>query len=219
MSQLSSEVKSSNIHLDRSLGIYQAVGLVIGSIIGSGIFVSSSQMSRILPSGSQLIGVWIFAGFMTTLGALTQAELCSRMPVTGGLYTYFRELFGPALGFFYGWANFMIAGSGAIAAIAFIFAGYLGEFVPLWQPPQIWQTWPLTIPYLGILYPAADLGEKLVGSALILFLTALNARGVKLGARLQSASVTAKTLAILIIIFIAFSFAEHGTWQHLARAP
>ncbi len=201
-------------HLERALGLFPATALVIGSVIGSGIFVSSSGMARGLPSGSQLIAVWIFAGVMTVLGALTQAELCSRMPVTGGLYSYFRTVFGDRLAFFYGWANFMIAGSGAAAAIAFIFAGYLGEFIPLWHAPQEWQKWAVQIPYLGTLYPGADLGEKLVAAVLILFLTALNVRGVRLGAWVQSLSVSAKILAILILVFCAFVFGE-GSWTQV----
>ncbi len=204
-------------HLDRALGLYSTTALVIGSVIGSGIFVSSAGMARGLPSGWILISVWAFAGVMTALGALTQAELCSRMPLTGGLYLYFREIFGDALAFFYGWANFMIAGSGAIAAISFIFAGYLGEFIPLWHAPSEWQTWAIHIPYVGSLFPAADLGEKIIGSLLILFLTALNVQGVKLGALVQSVSSTAKILAIAVVVVAAFIF--HGSWSHLAQTP
>jgi APA family basic amino acid/polyamine antiporter len=204
-------------HLKQALGLYSATAIVIGSVIGSGIFVSSAGMARQLPSGWVLIAVWIFTGLMTILGALTQGELCSRMPLTGGLYVYFRAVFGDTLAFFYGWANFMIAGSGAIAAIAYIFAGYLGEFIPLWHAPKEWQEWAVHIPYVGSLFPAADLGEKMVGTILILFLTAINVRGIRLGALVQSISSTAKVLAIALLVVAAFLF--HGTWSHLKAAP
>lgn len=209
--------RSSSPHLVKALGLFPATTLVVGSVIGSGIFVSTASMARTIPTGWQLIGVWIFTGVITAFGALTQAEISSRLPVTGGLYSYLRAVFGDMLAFFYGWANFMIAGSGAIAAIAFIFAGYLGELIPLWQAPKDWQEWAVHIPYLGTLYPAADLGIKCVGALLILALTTLNVMGVKLGSLVQSISTTAKTLAMLLLVIVAFFFSKTGSWQNLSQ--
>lgn len=208
--------KKAPPHLVKALGLFPSTTLVVGSVIGSGIFVSTASMARMIPSGWQLIGIWIFTGIITSFGALTQAEISSRLPVTGGFYSYLRVVFGDTLAFFYGWANFMIAGSGAIAAIAFIFAAYLGELIPLWQAPKAWQDFNIHIPYLGTLFPAADLGVKLVGSLLIIALTTLNVRGIKLGSLVQSISATAKTTSLIIIVFVAFFFSKTGSWHNLS---
>ncbi len=195
--------------LDRSLTLFPTTAIVVGSVVGSGIFVSSAQMTRDLQNAQILIAVWIFTGLMTLFGALTQCELIGQMPTTGGLYKYLSNIYGEKIGFMYGWANFTIAGSGAIAALAFIFANYFSEFIPLPHLGAELEAWPLTIPYVGSIFPLADLGKKMVGIILILFLTALNIRGVKFGAKLQSLSTSAKVLAILGIVLSAF-FLFHG---------
>src|SRR5580704_10575704 len=153
-------------NLKRALGLYATTALVIGSVVGSGIFSSPSQMARDLPSAPYLMGVWVLTGILTLFGAFTQCELVGQMPKTGGLYEYFREVYGEGLGFLYGWANFMIAGSGAIAAITFL---------------GVTEQTPWNIPFLGAIFPYQFLGRKLVASFLVVFLTALNVRGVKLG--------------------------------------
>ncbi len=200
--------------LKPAIGLYSTTAIVIGAVIGSGIFVSPAGMARSSSSGLALLGVWIVAGALTFIGALTQCELCSSMPRTGGLYIYLKEAFGESVGFFYGWANFMIAGSGAIAAISFIFAGYFSEFFPLWRAPPELQRWAITIPYLGRLFPLADLGEKMVAGAIVIGLTWINTRGVRLGAGLQSISTTCKVLALLGIVGAAF-FATGGSSHHI----
>ena len=102
----------------RVLSLPSTIAIVVGSMIGSGIFVITPSMARNGLSAPWLLVVWSVAGVLTIFGALTQSELASRFPKTGGLYTYLKEIYGDGVGFFYGWANFMIAGSGAIAAIA-----------------------------------------------------------------------------------------------------
>ena len=200
----------SNPPLKRALGLYATTALVIGSVVGSGIFSSPSQMARDLPSAPYLMGVWVLTGILTLFGAFTQCELVGQMPKTGGLYEYFREVYGEGLGFLYGWANFMIAGSGAIAAISFFFAQYFENFtaLPHFTHALTWigvsEQTPWNIPLLGAIFPYQFLGRKLVASFLVLFLTALNVRGVKLGGTVQSISTTAKLLAILAIVLVAF---------------
>jgi APA family basic amino acid/polyamine antiporter len=205
----------SNPPLKRALGLYATTALVIGSVVGSGIFSSPSQMARDLPSAPYLMGVWVLTGVLTLFGAFTQCELVGQMPKTGGLYEYFREVYGEGLGFLYGWANFMIAGSGAIAAISFFFAQYFENFTAL---PHFTHTLsligvteqtPWNIPFLGAIFPYQFLGRKLVASFLVVFLTALNVRGVKLGGTVQSISTTAKMLAILAIVIVAFIAGSH----------
>ena len=145
-----------------TIGLFPTTALVVGAVIGSGIFVSPASMARNSSSGPQLLWIWVIAGVLTMIGALTQCELCGSMPLSGGLYTYLREAFGDEVAFFYGWANFVIAGSGAIAGISFIFATYIGEFVSLWHPAANLQGYEFHIPWLGSLFPFADLGEKLI---------------------------------------------------------
>jgi APA family basic amino acid/polyamine antiporter len=205
----------SNPSLKRALGLYATTALVIGSVVGSGIFSSPSQMARDLPSAPYLMGVWVLTGILTLFGAFTQCELVGQMPKTGGLYEYFREVYGEGLGFLYGWANFMIAGSGAIAAISFFFAQYFENFTALPHFTHaltligVSEQTPWNIPLLGAIFPYQFLGRKLVASFLVVFLTALNVRGVKLGGTVQSISTTAKMLAILAIVLVAFIAGSH----------
>ena len=205
----------SNPSLKRALGLYATTALVIGSVVGSGIFSSPSQMARDLPSAPYLMGVWVLTGVLTLFGAFTQCELVGQMPKTGGLYEYFREVYGEGLGFLYGWANFMIAGSGAIAAISFFFAQYFENFTALPHFTHaltflgVTENTPGNIPFLGAIFPYQFLGRKLVASFLVVFLTALNVRGVKLGGMVQSISTTAKMLAILAIVLVAFIAGSH----------
>ena len=205
----------SNPPLKRALGLYATTALVIGSVVGSGIFSSPSQMARDLPSAPYLLGVWVLTGVLTLFGAFTQCELVGQMPKTGGLYEYFREVYGEGLGFLYGWANFMIAGSGAIAAISFFFAQYFENFIALPHFTHLLasfglsETTPWNIPLLGAIFPYEFLGRKLVASFLVVVLTALNVRGVKLGGTVQSITTTAKMLVILAIVLVAFIAGSH----------
>lgn len=168
--------------------------------------MSSASMAKEVQSANVLIFVWVLTGVMTLFGALTQCELVAQMPSTGGLYRYLHDIYGKPVGFFYGWANFTIAGSGAIAALAFIFASFLSEFVPMPHLSEALEKWPVTIPYVGAIFPLADLGMKAVGAALILLLTFINIRGVRLGALVQSFSTSAKVVAILALIAAAYFY-------------
>lgn len=190
--------------LKRALTLYPTTAIVVGAVIGSGIFVVPVSMAGVLGSAPLMLGVWVVTGIITLFGALTQCELIGQMPRTGGLYEYLREIYGDFIGFHYGWANFMIAGSGAIAAIAIIFAQYLGEFVTL---PVLFGTLadaPVHLPFLGDIFPFRLFSEKLIAASLVILLTYVNVRGVKIAATLQSISTSAKVLSLLGICFVAF---------------
>jgi APA family basic amino acid/polyamine antiporter len=161
-------------------------------------------MAKSLENAPVFLLVWVLAGVLTFFGALSLCELTGQIPKTGGLYTYFEEVYGEKLGFLYGWANLVIAGSGAIAAISFIFANYVGEFFPLPHFSPALEQWPVTLPYLGKIFPLADIGSKSVGGILVIFLTWLNIRGIRLGATLQSISTSSKVIAIAAIVVVAF---------------
>lgn len=195
--------------LKRALTLFPTTAIVIGAVIGSGIFATPAGMARGLGDASTLLIIWAVAGGLTLFGALTQCELIGQMPRTGGLYEYFHSIYGERFGFLYGWANFMIAGSGAIAAIAIIFANYFGEFVALPHLSAEWEQLPMHIPLLGDIFPFADIGAKLIGGSIIVLLTYVNIRGVKVGATLQTISTSAKVLAIISVLVVAFIVGSH----------
>jgi basic amino acid/polyamine antiporter, APA family len=205
--------------LKQVLTLFPTTAIVIGSVVGSGIFVSSAAMARSLESGSLLLLVWVVTGIMTLFGALTMSELASQMPRTGGLYEYLKEIYGEKIGFFFGWANFVIAGSGAIAGIGYVFSNYFGEFVPLFHLSPELEKFPIYLPYLGTIFPLADMGVKMLGSLLIIFLTWINIRGVEVGATFQSISTTAKLAAIFGLVLVTFLFgSEVGSFSNLTAA-
>lgn len=203
--------------LKRALTLFPTTAIVIGAVIGSGIFATPAGMARGLGDATSLLIIWAVAGGLTLFGALTQCELIGQMPKTGGLYEYFHTIYGERFGFLYGWANFMIAGSGAIAAIAIIFANYFGEFVSLPHLPPNWERLPVHIPLLGDIFPFADIGVKLIAGSIIILLTYVNIRGVKVGATLQTISTSAKVLAIISVLIVAFVVgADIGTTANWA---
>ena len=114
-----------------SINRLHATALVVGIIIGASIFVQPSEINRHVPTVAGVLSVWIAAGVLTLFGALVCAELASAFPRTGGVYVFLRETFSPAAGFLWGWAMFWSMHSGIIAAIAMVFARYVGDFVPL----------------------------------------------------------------------------------------
>ena len=107
-----------------------ATMIVIGSMIGSGIFIVSAESSRLIGAPGWLLLTWVVAGLLTITGALCCAELATMMPRAGGVYVFLREAYGPALGFLFGWALFLVVQTGTIAAVAIAFARFLGLFAP-----------------------------------------------------------------------------------------
>ena len=202
-------------HLKRALGLYATTAIVVASVVGSGIFSSPPRMAQTLPSAGILLAVWVFTGGLTLFGALTQCELVGQMPKTGGLYEYFHEVYGEGVGFLYGWANFTIAASGGIAAISFFSMSYLDELVHLPHLAKALEDQPFSIPLLGNIFPLRDLGTKGMASIMIIGLTWMNVRGVKLSGFVQSISTTSKIVALLGVVAVAFLFGSHiGTTEH-----
>src|SRR6266436_6855227 len=109
----------------RGLGLYDSTMVVVGSMIGSGIFIVSAEMARTVGAPGWLLGAWIVAGALTVVGALSYGELAAMMPRAGGQYVYIREAFSPLWGFLYGWTLFLVIQTGTIAAVAVGFAQYL----------------------------------------------------------------------------------------------
>jgi len=168
--------------LARTIALPQATAMVVGTIVGSSIFVQPSEVSRAVPSFGGMLLVWIAAGALTWFGASVCAELSSAMPRTGGVYVFLRELFSPAAGFLWGWAMFWSMHSGIIAAIAMVFGRYFATIVPL-----------------------GDLGIRLVAVAGIAALSVVNYFGVRPGSSLQTILTIAKLAAIaaLLVLLLA----------------
>src|SRR5579872_5534605 len=142
--------------LPRKLGLLDATFIVIGIIIGSGIFLLPNVIARNLPSGRMIIAVWVVSGILSFFGALAYAELGAMMPATGGQYVYLREAFGPACAFVCGWVFVLAVTQGVIAFLAVGFSIYLDHFIPL-MPPM----------------------RNVVSLALVAVLTAINYVGVR----------------------------------------
>src|ERR1700758_3343167 len=120
--------------LERRLGPTDATMIVVGSMIGSGIFITSAESARLGGAPGWLLLAWAVAGLLTMTGALCCSELATMMPRAGGVYVFFREAYGPAMGFLYGWTLFLVIQTGTIAAVAIAFARFLGVFMPSISP-------------------------------------------------------------------------------------
>src|SRR5712692_5635646 len=161
----------------RTIGLTQATAMVVGTIVGSSIFVQPSEVSSAVPTFAGMLLVWLAAGALTWFGASICAELSSAMPRTGGVYVFLREMFSPAIGFLWGWAMFWSMHSGIIAAIAMVFGRYAATIVPL-----------------------NDLGIRLVAVGAIAVLSAVNYIGVRPGSSVQTALTIAKIAAIGVLL-------------------
>src|SRR5215471_9360236 len=126
----SAPAESSGTGFVQGLGLTSATTLVMGSMIGSGIFIVSAEIAREVNSPALLLGAWLVTGFMTIVGALSYGELAAMMPKAGGQYVYLRESLGPLWGFLYGWTLFLVIQTGTVAAVGVAFGKFLGVFFP-----------------------------------------------------------------------------------------
>jgi basic amino acid/polyamine antiporter, APA family len=176
------------------MGLFSATAIVMGSMIGSGIFIVSADMSRVLGSPALLIAAWLVTAAMTIIGALSYGELAAMMPKAGGQYVYLREALGPIWGFLYGWTLFVVIQTGTIAAVGVAFGKFLGVFFPgVSASHWIW--------HIG----GGNVGlntANVVAIVVITLLTFTNTRGVKLGAAVQNVFTSAKVLALLGVVAV-----------------
>jgi APA family basic amino acid/polyamine antiporter len=204
--------ESKVIELRRDLGLWGAISIVVGTVIGSGIFLVPRAMVLRVGSPSMVFVVWIFGGLLSLCGALSYAELAAAMPEAGGEYVYLREAYGPLWGFLYGWTQMWVAKSGSIATLATAFFYYLTNFFPLLD--GIFYTVPLP---LGAHGAPLDLRYgQLLAMALILFLAAVNYFGVKIGGEVQIIVTIVKVLLIAFIVIAGLGF---GKAHAMASAP
>src|SRR5437868_4559201 len=182
----------------RGLGLLDSTMLVAGSMIGSGIFIVSAIIARQVGSPGWLLVVWIVTGLLTLMAALSYGELAAMMPKAGGQYVYLREAYSPLWGFLYGWTLFLVIQTGTVAAVAVGFARYLGVLFPAISPAA-WIIPPIA---LSSKYAISLSVQQLVAIVMIAFLTFLNTQGVRIGKLIQNIFTSAKTLALLGLIFI-----------------
>jgi APA family basic amino acid/polyamine antiporter len=191
---------SSEGKLVRALGPIDATMIVMGSMIGSGIFITSAESARLIGSPGWLLLAWAVAGVLTITGALCCSELATMMPRAGGVYIFLREAYGPSIGFLYGWTLFLVIQTGTIAAVAIAFAKFLGVFLGAVSPDNY-----LIAPIRLGGYAISLSMEQLVAIALIAFLTWTNTRGLEIGKIVQNTFTFAKTAALAGVVVIGLT--------------
>lgn len=182
-----------------SLGLMDATMIVAGSMIGSGIFIVSADITRLVGSAGWLIAVWLITGFMTLTAALSYGELSSMYPKAGGQYVYLKEAFNPLAGFLYGWSFFAVIQTATIAAVGVAFSKFLGTFIPALDIRD-----ENIITQIGIfkIYPA-----QFVSIVLIILLTYINTKGIKNGKFIQTTFTVVKLLSLFGLIVFGFLLA------------
>lgn len=177
--------------LVRGLGTWDGALLTVGSIVGTGIFLTTSDMARVLPHAGLILLVWLAGGLLTLAGALTYGELGGMFPRAGGLYHYVKEAYGPLWGFLYGWTAFLVIMSGGIAALGVAFGEYLGSFLPFFSTQHVL----LKVPLGSWTWNLS--GGQVAAVLAILVLTAVNHLGLKEGAWTQNALTVLKIGSIV----------------------
>jgi APA family basic amino acid/polyamine antiporter len=181
--------------LARRLGMFDATMLVMGGIIGSGIFVNPAEVARYVTTPLLIVGVWVIGGIVALAGALVYAELAARRPAVGGQYAYLRDAYGPLPAFLYGWSLLLVIQSGGMAAVAITFARYCNELV------------------------ATGLGDGAIAVLVLTLLTAINCLGVRSGSNVQSALMVLKIGAIGALVAAGLWFAPGSRQPAPDTAP
>jgi APA family basic amino acid/polyamine antiporter len=192
----------------KELTLLDATNLVVGTMIGSGIFIVSADIARQLGSPGWLLLVWLVSGILTMLGALAYAELAAAMPRAGGQYVFLREGLGPLPGFLYGWTMFMVIQTGTIAAVAVAFSRFLGVFLPAVSPDVF-----LSLGSLPMPGGTVELGlspQRLVGIAVIVILTLVNVSGVREAKWVQNVFTVAKTGALIGLVVLGLTIGRNA---------
>ncbi len=184
--------------LKPTLGWYSATAIVAGSMVGSGIFIVSADIARLLGSAGLLILVWLIAGFITILGAVSYGKLAAHLPRAGGQYVFLRESWGRLMGFLYGWVLLTVIQTGFLAAVAVAFAKFAGVLFPAISSEPFWQI-------LGFELTS----QKVLAVLVLMGLTAFNCTGIKNGAVLQNIFTSLKVLSLLLLIVVGLAFGNH----------
>lgn len=204
--------------LSKKIGFWAATSIIIGSIIGSGVFMKPASMAEQLGSPIWLALVWILAGIFSLFGALIYAELGAMMPETGGIYVYFKKIFGEFVAFLYGWAAFSVINTAAVAAIAFVCAAYADYFLHLPNfKDSVVQSNVWHLPFIGDLFPLKDFGIKMLAITIVLIFTFINYISTRAGSIFQVASTVIK-IAIIGLLVLGIFFSGNGSFYHFIEA-
>ncbi len=188
-----------------SLGLFDATMIVAGSMIGSGIFIVSADITRNVGSAGWLIVVWLITGFMTLSAALSYGELSAMFPKAGGQYVYLKESYNPLIGFLYGWSFFAVIQTGTIAAVGVAFCKFAGYFFPS-----------LELAETNILFSIGSLHiyyAQIVSILLVILLTFINTKGVKGGKLIQTTFTVTKLLSLFGLIIFGFIMLKSEVWN------
>ncbi len=208
----SMETKKEDISLKRTLTLFDSTMIVMGSMIGSGIFIVSASVAKQVGSPGFLLLTWVFTGILTIIAALSYGELAGMMPKAGGQYVYLREAFNPLIGFLFGWTTFLVIETGLIAAVAIAFAKFTAVLIPFFNEQNVlfkWADYTFT-------------ATQLLALAVIILLTFINIQGVKTGKWVQNVFTITKVGALLSLIILglfkgwgsaAFQFNLDNFWQ------
>ena len=200
----------------RAIGLFDGTMIVVGSMIGSGIFIVAADIARQTGSAGGLLLTWILTGLLTISAALSYGELAALFPRAGGQYVYLREAYSPLWGFLYGWTLFLVIQTGTIAAVAIGFARYLGVLFPTISP-NAWLIHPIA---LSSKYAISMSVQQMVGCLMIVLLTLLNTQGVRLGKLIQNIFTSAKALSLVGLIVLGVfvgrsAVAVAGNFRHI----
>ena len=196
---------SNTTHFKPTLGLFDATMIVAGSMIGSGIFIVSADITRNVGSAGWLIAVWLITGFMTLIAAMSYGELSAMYPKAGGQYVYLKESYNPLVGFLYGWSFFSVIQTGTIAAVGVAFCKFAGYFFP-----SLELTDANVVVQLGSI---KIYNAQLVSILLIVFLTYINTRGVKGGKLIQTTFTVTKLISLFGLVVFGFIMAKPEVWN------
>ncbi|WP_207515119.1 APC family permease [Longitalea luteola] len=196
-----------------SLSLLDATMVVAGSMIGSGIFIVSSDITRNVGSAGWMIAVWLITGFMTITAAVSYGELSGMFPKAGGQYVYLKEAFNPLAGFLYGWSFFSVIQTATIAAVAVAFSRFTAKLIPWFSESH--KLWGIEkgLNAQGIMeYSFSISAAQLLAIALIVFLTYTNTKGIKGGKIIQTSFTTVKLLSLFGLIILGFLLVKESLW-------
>ncbi|HTU51143.1 MAG TPA: amino acid permease, partial [Acidobacteriaceae bacterium] len=199
------EEKSESRHFARGLGLFDSSMIVIGIMVGSGIFIVPAEMARLIASPGWLLVAWVVTGVLTVTAGLTYGELAAMMPEAGGMYVYLREAFSPLIGFLYGWTLWTVIQTGTIAAVAIAFARFAGVLLPSIADNHY------LIPPVHVFgnYFVSMSTTQLVAIAIVVLLTFANTLGLNYGRILQNIFTVAKIGALLALVALGCTIGIH----------
>lgn len=189
------------------LGLFTTIAIVVGAVIGSGIFKKPAYIADQLGSPELMLLIWVVAGILTLFGALTNSEVAGMITETGGQYIYFQRMYGELTSYLYGWAIFAVIQTGSIASITYVFSEYTQYFFMLPRfSIEIEESFVIFIPFIGKIYPLMNIGVKTLTIIVIYTLSIINYLGVRFGGRIAVIFTTSKVIAILILVAFGFAF-------------